>query len=529
MCLAAFMLCVTAAQADAHAVLLETTPQNNQSLTASPAEIRFVFNEVVTPVSVQLLDASAKRVEGTGSVTAIDATVHLKLPQSLPIGIYIASYRVISADSHPVSGSLVFGIGLDPLANPVATRVGTAPDAPYWQAIGVLLRLVFDGSLLIAAGGILFQILIPSHIGSESTNRLLFGAATTATISAVLLPVVLGAQLMAEPLTAFWHFSVWHTGVATSLGASMAIAITGLLLIVVGTMTNDRGMGLAIAVPGALIALAAFSLGGHAATAEPIWLSAPLLYLHTLCVAYWIGALIPIDRQLRAQPTTVSAPMVRRFSYHAVSIVPIAILCGIVIAGIQLRSFSALVTTAYGQRLFIKMGLVGALLLAAACNKFVLSRALARGRQNAAAYLRCLIRAELALIAAILAMTVLLSQSVPPREKANAMQAGVSAMVMEGDRMAMIDVAPGRPGPNRLAIQLTNNDSTPLDPLSVTVWLGNPALGIEPMKFTPEKENAGRYVVPAAIFPVSGNWTVTVETVVTDFDETNFTADAPIR
>lgn len=102
-------------------------------------------------------------------------------------------------------------------------------------------------------------------------------------------------------------------------------------------------------------------------------------------------------------------------------------------------------------------------------------------------------------------------------------------MAMEGDRMAMIDATPGRAGPNRLTLQLSNEDNTALDPISVTIWLSNPTLGIEAMKVTPTKESPGRYVVPAAAFPVGGNWTATIETVVTDFDETDFSVELPIH
>ncbi len=525
---ATILLGCAAANADAHAVLVETAPQNNQTLVTPPAEIRFVFNEVVTPVSVQLLDASAKPVSGVGPVLAIDSTLHLKLPATLPVGVYIASYRIISADSHPVGGSFVFGIGMDPLASPPPQTI-ILPNAAAWQVIATVLRVIFDGGILIVTGAILFQILIGPAAGSASTGRYLIFVAVATVISAALLPGVLGAQLTAAPLTAFWHGDVWQAGIKTSLGGSMAVAIMGLLFLIGGSVSRDRGMGLAVAVPGALIALAGFALSGHAATADPIWLSAPLLYLHTLCVAYWVGALIPLDRLLRTRPPASSAPLVRMFSYHAVFIVAAAITCGLILAAIQLRSFATLLTTEYGQRLLIKIVLVSVLLFAAAFNKLVLSRSLAAGSRRAAAWLRHMIHIEMGLVTAILIATVLLGQSVPPRETTEDAPNGVSAMAMEGDRMAMIDATPGRAGPNRLTLQLSNEDNTALDPISVTIWLSNPTLGIEAMKVTPTKESPGRYVVPAAAFPVGGNWTATIETVVTDFDETDFSVELPIH
>src|SRR4029450_9311556 len=50
-------------------------------------------------------DGSAFHPGGRGS----DLATHLK--GGLPKGTYTATYRVISADGHPVSGGLVFSIG----------------------------------------------------------------------------------------------------------------------------------------------------------------------------------------------------------------------------------------------------------------------------------------------------------------------------------------------------------------------------------------------------------------------------------
>jgi methionine-rich copper-binding protein CopC len=75
-------------QAAAHAVLLDRFPAENEVLTAGPGEVRLRFNEPVTPVLVRVLDQSGKPVAGPDAVSARDASVHVRLPDSLPVEIY---------------------------------------------------------------------------------------------------------------------------------------------------------------------------------------------------------------------------------------------------------------------------------------------------------------------------------------------------------------------------------------------------------------------------------------------------------
>ena len=58
-----------------------------------------------------------------GDVSATDATVRIKLPADLPPGSYVVTWRVISADSHPVGSSFTFTVGAASAAPTAATSV----------------------------------------------------------------------------------------------------------------------------------------------------------------------------------------------------------------------------------------------------------------------------------------------------------------------------------------------------------------------------------------------------------------------
>src|SRR4051794_120069 len=109
------MLVLGAAPASAHATLDTTTPANGAELPAGqpPSAVSLKFSE-----NVQIPD-NAIRVVSAGSGAAVDigtpehgtgdSVVTVPLPK-LDDGTYVVSWRVVSADSHVVSGALSFAV-----------------------------------------------------------------------------------------------------------------------------------------------------------------------------------------------------------------------------------------------------------------------------------------------------------------------------------------------------------------------------------------------------------------------------------
>src|ERR1700761_8903321 len=95
--------------ASAHASLVGAEPAAGRVHAAAPKTVQRRFNEPVTPAVISLIDASGKTRDDV-AVHAVDQIVTLMLPEGLPHGTQIVSYRIISADGHPVAGSLVFSI-----------------------------------------------------------------------------------------------------------------------------------------------------------------------------------------------------------------------------------------------------------------------------------------------------------------------------------------------------------------------------------------------------------------------------------
>ena len=103
-----------AAPAFAHAQLLGTSPASGAVVASAPPEVVLTFGEAVQapPSAIEVFSADGRQVQ-TGPVehpSGRGNQVGVSLPSSLK-GTYVVSWRVISADTHPVQGAFTFSVG----------------------------------------------------------------------------------------------------------------------------------------------------------------------------------------------------------------------------------------------------------------------------------------------------------------------------------------------------------------------------------------------------------------------------------
>lgn len=142
------VLCL-ATGASAHATLVSAEPGDGSILAQAPQTVQLRFNEAVTPVVVSVIDAAGKTRDDATARVAGD-TIVITLPDNLPRGTHVVSYRVTSEDGHPVAGSLVFSIGAATGAVANDARSGSLNGLIWLARIGVYLGL-FAG-----VGGVFF-------------------------------------------------------------------------------------------------------------------------------------------------------------------------------------------------------------------------------------------------------------------------------------------------------------------------------------------------------------------------------------
>lgn len=113
-CLGVFLvlLAIAPSSAAAHSSRVDTNPPDGATLKTLPTEATVTFDEAPKTADVVLARPDGKVDKLKTQVAG--STIKAQLPANGPRGVYTLSYRVVSADGHPVSGSVTFGVTTGP-------------------------------------------------------------------------------------------------------------------------------------------------------------------------------------------------------------------------------------------------------------------------------------------------------------------------------------------------------------------------------------------------------------------------------
>lgn len=144
--LAVLGLLLLVSPARAHAELESSDPEDGSTLATAPSTISFTFGEEILSQgnAVTLTDVVADERLPVGPVEVDGDTVSVTWPESSPAGEFRAAFRVVSADGHPIDGTITFtveqavgaesaspsaGPSVAPSAESTPTPSATAPSA----------------------------------------------------------------------------------------------------------------------------------------------------------------------------------------------------------------------------------------------------------------------------------------------------------------------------------------------------------------------------------------------------------------
>ena len=520
--LAALVLVAMLAQpgrAFAHAALIATDPADGAVLAQSPKQFSLTFSEPVSPLVLTLVRPDGSQLVLT-SFRLNDQTVEIDNPEMLKSGTHVLSWRVVSVDGHPVGGSALFSIGA-PSAAPV---VDQAVDWSLRAAIWIGKLLLYAGLFLGAGGAFALAWLAGEKRCGER-------AVTTAIlIGLVAAPVSLGLQGLdglGAPLARFIEPTAWKTALDTSFGWTVLIALIALGLALL-SLQVPHTLARLFALAGLAGVGAALAASGHASAAEPQWLTRPLVFLHGTAIAFWAGALVPLGLALRREPAEAQA-FLRRFSRAILPVVAVLAASGIVLAIIQVQQPAALIDTAYGRLLLVKLALLLFLFTLAAVNRWTLTAPAKAGDTEVQRRLARSIRIEVVIVLAIFGVAAGWRFTPPPRALAIAAAQPVSIHIHTLKAMADLSITPGHAGQVAASMMIMTGDFGPLDAKQVTLVLSKPDSGIEPIKRPATKPGDGTWRVDNLIIPLPGRWNARLDILVSDFELVKIEAPIEIR
>ncbi|RUZ47979.1 CopD family protein, partial [Mesorhizobium sp. M7A.F.Ca.CA.004.05.2.1] len=210
-------------------------------------------------------------------------------------------------------------------------------------------------------------------------------------------------------------------------------------------------------------------------------------------------------------------------------VVAVLAAAGIVLAVIQVQTPAALVETAYGRLLLIKLGLLVFLFTLAAVNRWKLTASAEAGSTEVQRRLVRSIGVETLIVLAIFGVAAGWRFTPPPRALAIAAAQPVSVHIHALQAMADLSITPGHAGPVVASMVIMSGDFGPLDAKEVTLVLSKPDSGIEPLKRAASKPGDGSWRVDNLVIPVPGRWTVRIDILVSDFEMVKIEAPVDIR
>ncbi|MGW2826045.1 copper resistance CopC/CopD family protein [Streptomyces sp. NPDC001443] len=361
-----------AGPASAHAALRTTDPADGAVLESAPRSLTLTFTESVGLLddSFRVFDPRNHRVRTGEPQHAADRsdTARVTLPAKLGRGTFTVAWRVVSADSHPVSGAFTFSVGA-PTPTTAAVNAGPTEDPATARLYDTARYAAYLAAALLI-GTAAFVLLCRPIDTAPLRTPLRAGWWTLLASTVVLLALRAPYEAGTGPAGALDPSALVRTlstrpGLA--LTARLALLAPAAVLLV---RARRRPLDPVPTVPALAVAVGlalTWAAAEHASAGLQVPLAITSSVLHLLAMAVWLGGLAALLILLHR--TTLAAGAVARFSRVAFIAVTVLVVTGLYQSWRGLGSWSALTGTEYGHLLLAKLAGVTLLLTAASFSR----------------------------------------------------------------------------------------------------------------------------------------------------------------
>jgi copper transport protein len=526
-----------ASAAHAHAYLVGSDPVAGTVLAGAPEQVVLTFSEAVRLVPGRIMvigpdgervDLGEPRVDGTEVIIPLGEGADAR-------GTYLVSYRVISADSHPVAGSVTYSVGA-PSATPPMPDEADVVDSALRTAMSITRYVSYAGLVLVAGPALMLGALWPRRLARRPATRLvwfgigLLGAAT-----------VTGLVLQAPYSTGGSLADVTAAEVGEVLGTTygqahvVRLGVLAAIAIMLRPLLDGRAARTDLTLLGvlAVVGLGTWPVSGHSIASPLPAISVVVTTVHLAAAALWIGGLVVLAGfLLRLANERELGAILPVWSGWAATAVTALLVTGLIQAVIEVGAPAAVLTTSYGRLLLAKVTLVAMVIAVAGFSRRLVRQRLAALRPGA---VRLAVAAEAVLLAGVVALSATLVQTTPARTEAAAAAGGsVTAtttdfhVTVEHEHFFLeVTVEPARVGANTLHVYAFAPTG---EPLVVREWGASatlPAADVErmPIELTRVSDN---HALAEVILPLEGDWEVRVTVRVSEIDQQSVVTTVPI-
>ena len=580
--LAVMVVLALASPAFAHATLETTNPAPGAVLSSTPNAIVLEFSEPVTVAlgGVRLYDENGDRVVTDPPTTPDGSTVSTPTRGKLADGSYVVTWRVTSADTHPIQGAFTFQVGTG--GNATGRDVTGLADRLLadqrgvkivGQAWGVARFLAFVGIALLI-GGVAFCVAIWSRARTfRAAHAITYTGLGVLAVATAAGFVLQGPYAAGLGLSHVFDTALWSDVAATRFGTvwlgRLALLVVALVLVRALFARTERTRPptswLVSAAVVALLIAATPALAGHSTTGDYVGFALLASVVHVLAMSVWLGGLLMMALVvMRGNEVEERRDVVLDFSFVAMWSVIALVASGAFQTWRQVRALDALRDTDFGHVLVIKLVAFALMAVFALFSREIVGRVVdffdedvadARDTVDAARVpivsggaddaalvdldpevrsewrnLRRSVWAEAVLGIAILAITAVLVNAVPAVTANAGGGEGAAGVTMRSDRVVVdITVAPAQAGRNDIHVSTFTPAGAPMDVQELTVTFDLPSHDIAAIEVPLRELGPGHYLSPGFDIPIAGDWRVIAKVLLSDVDLVNLSGTVTIR
>jgi copper transport protein len=373
----------TAIGAFLHATLLRSSPAANSRLAQPPDTIRLVFSEPVVPrlSQISLIDSGGNARQLPVAGDPRNVRILVGPVGAITRGQYTVSWRILSADGHPIVGTFSFFVESAKAGMDAPTASSSAQISPDSATRDTLPASSSTPATTETRTPVLASVLRGVGLGSLMAGLGLLFFGVTAGERRKLAPRVvvvrligIGAVLLAGHMFA-WLFDIsptqslstdFITSVLGSTVGRIELLRVALGLLAFWAIALARREVLALVFGGACLLVSGGV--GHPAAIQP-FVSIPAKMAHLVSASIWLGGLLWLIWLSRCDQVACRVEAMRVSSVALIAVIAI-FLTGSLETFLFINSPSDLIQSNYGRLVLLKvLGLV-LLVGAGAYNRF---------------------------------------------------------------------------------------------------------------------------------------------------------------
>lgn len=529
--LAVLCLILLPKAAFAHAYIVNSNPSQNEELKKAPSEIKIEFNEPIQEGfhSITVRNSSGERVDS--GQTKIDPQhrkiVTVKLNKNVKNDIYSAEWRVVSADGHPVSGTIPFSVGNIQGGLP-KDQQNASSNLP--NADTVIERVLLYTGFSLFMGSVLFQL-----VWHRPKNGWSFAMRRRVQRMAQIALLLIGAAVIIQPLLltkayagvswteAFQPALLKETLLQTSGGTLWIVSIV--LVALLAVFSSSSWVVLKLVFFTGLLLAKAFS--GHTASTDYSYMTATMDFIHLIAASVWTGGLAALallfGKDWLKPDKEHIWETVRRFSPWALGSAGLLVFSGMFNSFFIVHTLDNLFQSNYGKTLLVKLALV---LLMAGFGVFHYFRSRkkpesSRGRS---------IKAEWAIGLLILVTTAVFT-NMPSPPAPLPQPFNETKQLTDGETLSL-RISPNMPGSNTFEVVVRDRNGDmikDIQKIDITVSKTGLFSDSKESTFTLSKKEKGVFQSKNLNLNEEGIWKIRVHGLTASFDEIRTVFNAKIN